>query len=889
MKIFRDKTHSLITFNYRHQGKSQLAITIMAMFSFTKKNEFLNFSDFWNVVKKNFNSNQGEFIDLYMPKKRAEYFVKGSCYSYNSTTSDSIVKITLGQMQKKIAVFGDRLWSETSSQYRLSRPSYFSRIPLTLNNAYGGKEHEINPDGQGFTTKTTYPEVKVPNIELPDQLLREPTETPYPAMLLPHSPTCKHQVKLLGTFNNDWLVNESPYYPADIDWHYFNRAEMDQQSDRFFVGDEEFSCTNMHPDKPLIKSQLPGMRVRCFFKRLGTQEGINELTLNLDTIWLLPDEEKGVLIWHGEIATQDITGQDIDYIYSVNELLHEIPKEKAFYEHLRTNTKDRVENKRPKKERVKTPERAENKPGIGINLEKVINDLEQPFLTYKNAAQALAQRQFKGTTPEETIAELEQFYKNLNKELPEFNNSLPYSAIPFPETPNTPQSIPPTNVQQFDFLKDDIMNSANSEEEKSVALKQYEQLKQKLEQLDQDSRKALFRKNNVEHSKFSREDILEGYQQKKEFNSENLAGIDLSDLDLSGISLSGCNLSQCNLTRTRLNYADLSETTLIHTNLYETQLENANLSKAMIRDSSLIKTNFKECLAPYILLDTCVGTDCNFSNMNFSYSQIKNCQLSKSLFVSIKANFSTITDSTFEFCNFSEAQLQFVSITQGGWINNNVTKTNFTNSTFDSTQLSNVRGDNLVAPHLSLNKCTIDHLVLNESNLDRLSCKGATLSESTFSNCFIHAFNLMNATMSECNFIKSVVTKLRGNNDTKLSATLFEYCNLGNLAILGGHYTQITIRHCELDSTQFMRCSWSKSVFSQCDAKKLRFVNCKVDSCLFQDINFFQGVFYATPFVNSEFNHCNLYSIPFTNCSKENVKIIDCLTKESSINEEQSS
>ncbi|MCL9684910.1 DUF2169 family type VI secretion system accessory protein [Legionella maioricensis] len=890
MKIFRDKTHSVITFNYHHQGQSQLAITIMTMFSFAKKEEFLSYAEFWRVAKKNFDSNQGDFIDLYMPKKRAEFFVKGSCYSYDGTTSQSMVKVTLDGMQKQLNVYGDRVWSEVGSGYQLSRPSCFSNIPITLNKAYGGKTHAINPDGQGFTASGIFSELKVPNIELPTQLMRQPTDVPPPALLLPHSPTCKYQLDKLGTFDNDWLLNESPYYPADINWLYFNLAESDQQREHYFNGDEGFSCTNMHPVKPIIQGQLPGIRVRCFFKRVTSTESLNELALNLDTVWLLPEEEKGILIWHGLIDTQDISAKDIDFIYSVSEPLAETKKDLTYYIKMRTPPENKVEESRKKEEAIKaeaafkTKAGTETNTGTKINIDTMFHDIVKSFHPTQDPEQLEAQKQFKGKTPEETLLDVAKHYEKHNQAMPSPSglNVLANESYP-------PKNTPPNHLPQLDFLKEQIINGSHSESEKSTKLNKLDQLKQKLDQLDQESRRYQFRKRAAEPSKFSREDILNGYQQGKHFANENLAGLDLSDLDLSGINLSGCNLSECNLSRTRLNHADLSTATFIHTNLSETLLEQANLSNALIKNSSLNQTDFKECHAHYVVFDGCSGSQCNFSKTFLNYAQIKNCQLIESVFMALKANFLNISESTFDSCNFSDARLQFATVLHGSWSNINWAKADLSHTRFDSTRLSVITGNNLVAPNLSLNQCILDHLTVSDSNFDRLSCKGANLADCTFNNCSLPGLNLLNANVTESKFIKCRIIKLRGNEQTNISATHFESCNLSNLALLGGHYKQITINHSEMEASQIINCTWSQSIFSQCNAKKLRFVTCKIDSCLFQDINFFQGIFYGTAFKNNEFNHCNLYSIPFTNCLRENEKIIDCLTKNIALNQEETS
>lgn len=877
MKILKDKPHTLITFNHRHKGKPQLAVTIMAMFSFSKSGEFLSYADFWKVAKKSFNSSQGEFIDLYMPKKKAEFFVKGSCYAYDDNTSTSFVKITLDGMQKQLTVFGDRQWVEVESNYHLSKPACFRSIPISLTNAFGGKGHDINPDGTGFITTGAFHEIKVPNVEVPTQLIKQPSDTPQPALLLPHSPTCKYQLDKFGTFNEDWLLNERPYYPADIDWLYFNRAEADQQNEHYFNGDEVFTCTNMHAEQSIIKGQLPGLRVRCFYKRIDSPESLSELNLNLDTLWLLPDEEKGILIWHGMLDTQDIAANDIDFIYSVSEFLNEPKKEIDYYVKLRNKPKEMAMQAKPRESRT----RARSAPpiGLGLDLDKEFKEIAKIFHPGKSLEEIEAAKVFKGKTPQEILQEVAQFYKNQNQPVPVFDKFT---------FANAQKNINPQHINHLDYLKKQIINNELPEAKQSEILKQLEQFKQQFARLEKASAFTQFRTGKAGKSAYSREDIIRAFQEGKEFSSENLAGIDLSDLDLSGINLSGCNLSECNLTRTRLYKANLSTTTLINTNLSEAILVNANLSQALIKNAAINRTDFKECDMHKTQLEGCSGVECNFSAAFLNYAKLKNCQFNGSLFVSLKANFLDISDSRFDSCNFSEARLQFANINRCVWINPNFVQADLSHAHFDDTKLSNVSGNNVLAPKLSLTKCTIDNLMMEDSNLEHLNCKGTIISKCRFSNCSLPGLNLMNAQLTRGDFVKCVITNLRGNDQTHISTCNFEHCNLSKGAILGGHYEQISICECDINSSQFINSTVKKSNFSKCNAKKFRFVNCKVDSCLFQDINFFQGIFHSSTFENTEFNHCNLYSIPFTDCQKNNVKTMDCLVRNISLKQEES-
>ncbi len=865
----------------------------MAMFSFSKKNQFLSYADFWRVAKKTFNVNQGEFIDLHMAKQKAEFFVKGSCYSYGRETRQSFVKVTVDNLEKQLTVWGDRRWLEDESTYHLSRPNCFESIPITLNNAYGGIGHELNPDGRGFIAPLdSITEINLPNVELPEHLIKQPFDIPAPALFLPHSPTCRQQLSKFGTIDNDWLQNESPYYPQDIDWLYFNLASADQQREHYFQGDEAFSCVNMHPEKKIINDQLPGLRARCFYKRIDSAERLNELNVNLDTVWLLPDQEKGILIWHGILDIQDIAANDIEFVYSVTESLAEAPKDIDYYANLRSKPKDIVPGKAQSE--FTTKHQSSPLSSMGINLENELDEIAAHLFPEKKKflEQNQALQLFQGNTPEESLMAIERYYKNRNQALPAFSANASLASVLRTETPgsaNTSSRIAPKGRQFLDFLKKQIANKPSATSEQTEVLSQSKKLEQQIEYLDKISSITQFRTGAVGKSTYSRDDVIAGYHQGKDFSGENLAGIDLSDLDLSGINLSGCNLSECNLTRTQLTQANLSTATLLHANLSEALLTNANLTHALIKNSSLERTNFSACCLHNTLIEDSSGKQCNFATSILNHTHIKKCHFSEGHFVGIKANFLDVVDSTFHDSDFSAARMQFASIHKGSWIKINFTKADLSHVLFEGTQLSATTGSNLIAPHLSLNNCSLENLVLDNSHCDRLSCKGATISESTFSNSALPGFNLMNAKVTQSHFINCHMMNLRGNENTRISMSHFEYCNLSNSALLGGHYEEIALSDSTLDASQFVNSTWKKSNFRKCSAKKFRYVNSKIDSCFYQDINFFQGIFHSSIFENTEFNHCNLYNIPFTDCQRKEVTIQDCLVRNISLSQEEPS
>jgi hypothetical protein len=100
------------------------------------------------------------------------------------------VAVRSGRFRFAVQVFGDREWKKGMYGFEPSEPRPFVRMPLTNDRAFGGCakwdelaiHHQINSEGRGFCLLENSAEgVPLPNLELPDHLIRKPTETPRPA------------------------------------------------------------------------------------------------------------------------------------------------------------------------------------------------------------------------------------------------------------------------------------------------------------------------------------------------------------------------------------------------------------------------------------------------------------------------------------------------------------------------------------------------------------------------------------------------------------------------------------------------------------------------------------------------------------------------------------
>ena len=269
-------------------------------------------------------------LDEGLPKESGEFLLYGAAYPPSGHTDQPLsVKATVGGLQKQLAVFGDRTISALGIR---STPATFSRMPLTPSNAYGGTSYLLNPKGKGADKVahpvTTQLQRSMPNVESPNHLMLSASDQPEPAGFWALAPDSPNRTTLLGRFNDRWLVNRWPHLPTDTKADYFQTAPVDQRQPQYFRGDEAISLHNLHPQLPFIQTALPKMRGRIFVEQqLNAQENsFKELTANAETVWLLPDQLTGLVLYRAVVAIADSTATDIKHIYAELELLADQPR-----------------------------------------------------------------------------------------------------------------------------------------------------------------------------------------------------------------------------------------------------------------------------------------------------------------------------------------------------------------------------------------------------------------------------------------------------------------------------------------------------------------------------------------------------------------------------------
>ncbi len=337
MKVIKGLDQGLLLYRYAKAGHFAFATTVMYCFDFNDPGKPLTEQQLWPLVTKELGKDA--ILDAGMPKVTGEVLLRGKCYApKGKTIPAATVTAKVGSLSKSLALFGNRTWVKRGGIQVPSEPEPFAEMDLTYTQAFGGQGYDQNPIGKGFLAdpdRASEQRLPLPNIELPNSLIGSPADRREPAGFLGYDVMWPQRMKKTGTYDERWLKERWPYFPDDMDYSFFNVAPKDQWltgTQKFFKGDEGLEIDGMHPEKPALRSRLPGLRPRLFLvHQKQDREVFSEFTLDLDTVWLFPSSETGLVLYRNSAPAADDEASDVTKLFLVTEKMTDRPKSFEFY------------------------------------------------------------------------------------------------------------------------------------------------------------------------------------------------------------------------------------------------------------------------------------------------------------------------------------------------------------------------------------------------------------------------------------------------------------------------------------------------------------------------------------------------------------------------------
>ncbi|MBN1843961.1 MAG: DUF2169 domain-containing protein [Deltaproteobacteria bacterium] len=285
-------------------------------------------------------------------KPRADIALVGKAYAPGGQPAQVVhVMLRVGHVKKTIRVFGDRHWRCAGRLLpeHPSDPKPFVTMDLVYERAFGGIDMEgggycaQNLVGRGFVSKKSKKVLDgapLPNLEDPDNLIKSWKDRPKPVGFGFYGKAWMPRLGYLEAYNNQQKQKSASASPGDFSFNHHNGAHPDLQLDGYLKGDEEVELVNLTPEGK-TRFQLPGIKLSCTVTKslglttdLGATYGEDErlegtevkrefenphqppsatekVELNLDTLCLIPDEQRLYLVWRGLCPIYNLSAAEV--------------------------------------------------------------------------------------------------------------------------------------------------------------------------------------------------------------------------------------------------------------------------------------------------------------------------------------------------------------------------------------------------------------------------------------------------------------------------------------------------------------------------------------------------------------------------------------------------
>ncbi len=241
-------------------------------------------------------------------KPMCDVLLNGSAYAPDGKPASQVpVGLKVGPMVKLMNVVGDRNWEAGMVSINPGRADKFIAMPISYDNAFGGvdnfhqdeskhRTYVWNPVGAGFHEDLSGRLVDgspMPNTEELDKTVTTPDQIYKPMAFSAMGRNFKSRYPFAGTYDQQWLDNQAPFWPDDFDYRYFQSAPPDQQI-TYPVGGEEVALKNLTPNG-VVRFQLPKKVMPVLFiPYKGKEQLINAV---IDTVLIEPELSRFSLTW----------------------------------------------------------------------------------------------------------------------------------------------------------------------------------------------------------------------------------------------------------------------------------------------------------------------------------------------------------------------------------------------------------------------------------------------------------------------------------------------------------------------------------------------------------------------------------------------------------------
>lgn len=759
--------------------------------------DFMTEQEVWPWLLAHFTD---QLFDAAFKKDRGVFGVAGSAYAPgNQPITAMAVRAQVGALQKTLHVHGDRRW-EKSIGWQISAAQAFTSMPLTLKRAFGGDGCPENPHGKGwFSGDEPDQGQPLPNVELPDEPLLTPTDRPEVAtfsMLPAGSPS---RMRWVGQVDAAWQRERFPWLPDDTDPRWFDGVPSDQGQNAYWQGTETWSVQGMHPELAHVSGVLPGLRPRLLVRQQSVNDdaiSVSEAHLDLDTVWLFPNEQRVMVMYRASIPVTCEDATDIVALGVFTETRDTTPL--TLLEWQERWTEQEQKERGPATSTVAVPvgtaaaslsqsddaaaaqQQAKNAQWLddltsdiqnsldegaheaNVAIAKVVEDtrsvadLDLPKITAPRitAFPPLQTTKVNWDTFETDLnadieAALQEGRTQMQTTVREAAQHAGLDPDELMDHVRAVQDAPDTTHDKG--IVEEVASIADMPEDiRQHILDKAQSLQDSLDTMDAEfgdldpSFSALLAPGHIaetESQTLNRDQVLERLAA-----GTSLSGAILTDLDLSAVVFEGADLSQavvtnCNFTGADLSAAVLDQARLVGCNLTQANLAGASLDRIDIEDTALFQADCKGVHLTRASVASCDLSRSNWTDATLDGSKIGESVLDDAVFIQATMRAINLWEVRGQRVDFRRAQLAGLRIDS----DTDLSQANFEQADLQGCSLQDSNLSGAVFNEAMLDGAFIKNCILDQSVGWRASAKAADFKGSSWQGARWLAANFMTA------------------------------------------------------------------------------------------------------------------------------------------------
>lgn len=827
MKIIKPFRAGLLTRPFQWRGRTKLAVGVYVLVSRDKQGHFLGAEQkIWSDILPMLDS--GGVLDQIMPKARPEYLISGSAYTaHQDDKTQCMVKAEVGDLKKALRVTGQRFWIDNT----ITPAQEFESMPVDWSHAFGGQHFVDNPEGLGLDEHTINgtKAVPLPNIEDPLHGVKSKGDRPAPASFSPLGMTHPQRLSKQGTYSEEWYRYEFPGFLPDMDPSIFNMAAQEQQwpgLEQLPLG-ASFRVWNMHPALPCWEDTIAPLQARVLVVARDTEsrQCIKEVPdMQASTLWLLPESQSYIMMFHGSIDIQDAEADDIEIAMAAIEMA-DAPKPSAYYEQVLAWRRDpkQVMYHLDKDEELIAPvlmrslevtDHLVDKNRLGQRLDMYLKQqheqtkawFDQNGLDYQALVPEFIGPPERPVDLADNPERAEKIVSDARLQVIELMQDVDDPEIErYIQELQNPEGIDlkswkldRSGPPDLDFV-DDMNRSArtflsdahstqkedrDSEDTKDALRKSYlytAHLQKAIFPLERQKSQAL------------RAEVIRRYQQKEPLCGQDFTGADLSALDLRSADFSGSFLESASFEGATLTGADFSEAVLTRARFAHAIVKSANFRRANLGEAVLSHTTLQEC---------------NFEESELVRISISSSEIVRSKFINIMSDYVQMADSTLLGCDIQTCLSSDFNLKGVTFRDCKIEKWAFMDSqlvevVFDASNLKDASVTTCKLDNCEFLKSHLDNLLI-EDDVDLIKCKfvGSRLKECNFMNITVKGSSFLYSDVSGTDFSKSRLTHCDFDHVIARDA-IFHKTDLTGSSFRNANLIQATLEKANLSAVNF--------------------------------------------------------------------------------------